>query len=66
MGVPKQRGPGQRGGAGGQRANRGTFRNSGGNVKPPSKICGLIALALATGVATPIIAGTALAVRHLG
>lgn len=65
MGVPKQRGAGQRGGAGGQRANRGTFRNSGGVVKPPSKICGLIALALAAGVLTPLVAGTALAIRHL-
>lgn len=64
MGVPKQRGAGQRGGAGGQRANRGTFRNSGGVVKPPSKSCAVLALALATGALTPVIATVGLIVQN--
>jgi hypothetical protein len=42
MAIPKQRGPGQRGGDGG-RGNRGTFRNVGGSV-PPKKSCPLAAL----------------------
>lgn len=48
MGIPKQRGPGQRGGSGGHRANRGTFRNSGGNVKPPGKGCTIWAIGFIT------------------
>ena len=39
--TPKQRKPGQTGGYGGQRANKGTFRNAGGSV-PPKKSSGAI------------------------
>lgn len=35
--TPKQRGAGQTGGHGGQRSNKGTFRNAGGRVPPPPK-----------------------------
>lgn len=37
--IPRQRGAGQRGGSGGQRANRGTFRNAGGSVPPKKGGC---------------------------
>jgi hypothetical protein len=45
MGVPKQRsGSSGRGGANHRSSYRG-FRNSGGNVKPPSKSCLVVVLA---------------------
>jgi len=37
MAVPGPRRPGQAGGAGGQRSNKGTFRKAGGRVPPPPK-----------------------------
>lgn len=47
--IPKQRSGGQFGGSGGHRANRGAFRASGGNVRPPSKGCLVLALLMLTG-----------------
>lgn len=70
MAVPKPRKPGQTGGAGGQRSNKGTFRKAGGNVPPPPKRpsvsgkgkgkgCALFVLALPAG-----LAGVATLVNH--
>ena len=58
--IPKQRGSGSFGGDG-HRANKGAFRNSGGNVKPPGDSwfpCGVVAflagLTGLTGIGTAV------------
>ena len=62
--VPGQRKSGSFGGDG-HRSNRSAFRRSGGSVKPPSKSCPVLALALAVGVLTLFVAAAGLVVQHL-
>lgn len=62
--VPGQRRAGSFGGDG-HRSNRAAFRRSGGSVKPPSKSCALLLFVLTVGTLTPLVAASALAIKHL-
>lgn len=63
--IPGQRKSGSFGGDG-HRSNRSAFRRSGGSVKPPSKSCAVLVLALTVGVLTPLVAAAGLVAQHLG
>jgi hypothetical protein len=58
MGIPKPRREGQSGGMN-HRSSYGGFRNSGGNVKPPSKLCALFLFVV---LALPVLVTLALTV----
>jgi hypothetical protein len=63
MSAPGQRRPGQSGGAGGRRSNKGTFRAAGGRVPPPPKrptVSGKVKSGCAMVVAVPVLIALAI------